>query len=228
MAKCCKFATLNVSQLQGIQMTLELFEPPKQDNLLPFDGELQDYGLILNEQQSNQYLDYFMQHLAWRPDEVILHGKHYVTERKVVWYGDETYQYYYSGSLKHAMLWNPGLFRLKQHIEVLTGHRFNSCLANLYENGQQAVGWHSDDEPALVCKANGETAIASLSFGATRTMRFKHKFKNEQNMCRLQHGQLIVMRGQTQKYWKHCIIKSSKVTEPRINLTFRYFYPSEG
>lgn len=207
-------------------MTLELFEPESQDNLLPCDGVVQNYGLILNAAQSDQYLRYFLQHLTWQPDEVMLHGQHYITERKVVWYGDENYQYRYSGSLKQAHVWNLGLFRLKQHIEQVVGHPFNSCLANLYENGQQAVGWHSDDEPALVSREGYETVIASLSFGATRKMSFKHKRLALKADLMLQSGQLVVMRGQTQKYWKHCISKSAKILEPRINLTFRYFYPA--
>jgi len=127
-------------------MTLDLFSPEPQENLLPCDGQVQDLGLILTAEQSAKYLDYFLAHLAWQPDEVVLYGKRYVTERKVVWYGDAEYQYHYSGSAKQALLWHPALFRLKQHIEQLVGHPFNSCLANLYENGSQAVGWHSDDE----------------------------------------------------------------------------------
>ncbi|WP_313035704.1 alpha-ketoglutarate-dependent dioxygenase AlkB family protein [Acinetobacter sp.] len=208
-------------------MNFELFEPEARANLLPRDGIVQDYGLILTPQQSEQYLQYFLTHLAWQHDEVRLYGKHYKTARKVAWYGDENYQYHYSGTFKQAHVWTPGLFRLKQQIEKLVGHSFNSCLANLYENGDQAVGWHSDDEPALVSKAGLETVIASLSFGATRKFSFKHKTSQEKVDLLLQHGQLIVMRGQTQQYWKHTLRKSTKIMEPRVNLTFRYFYPFE-
>ncbi|MGE8542562.1 MAG: alpha-ketoglutarate-dependent dioxygenase AlkB, partial [Acinetobacter sp.] len=54
----------------------------------------------------------------------------------------------------------------------------------------------------------------------------KHKRLALKADVMLQSGQLIVMRGQTQKYWKHCITKSAKILEPRVNLTFRYFYPA--
>jgi len=208
-------------------MNFELFEPQARTNLLPCDGIVQDYGLILTSHQSEQYLQYCLTHLAWQHDEVLLYGKRYKTARKVAWYGDENYHYHYSGTFKQAHVWTPGLFRLKQQIETLVGHSFNSCLANLYENGDQAVGWHSDDEPVLVSKAGFETVIASLSFGATRKFSFKHKTSQEKVDLLLQHGQLIVMRGQTQQYWKHTLRKSVKVIEPRVNLTFRYFYPYE-
>lgn len=206
-------------------MNFELFAPETSDNLLPQDGVVQDFGLILNADEAQQYFDYFYQYLPWQHDEVILHGQYYKTDRKVVWYGDEDYQYHYSGMAKQAHQWNPLLFNLKQHIEELTGHSFNSCLANLYENGMQSVGWHSDDEPSLLSADDGETVIASLSLGATRKFRFKHKFQDKNVDVMLVSGQLIVMKGQTQKYWKHMIAKSTKIIEPRINLTFRYFYP---
>lgn len=207
-------------------MNFELFEPEQQENILPCDGVVKDFGLVLNTEQSEKYLQYFRRHLAWQHDEVYLHGQYFKTDRKVAWYGDEDFQYHYSGTVKQALLWNAGLLRLKQHIETLVGHSFNSCLANLYENGTQGVGWHSDDEEALSPKTGEETVIASLSFGATRKFSFKHKFKDHKADMLLQSGQLIVMRGKTQHYWKHALIKSSKIFEPRINLTFRYFYPT--
>ena len=206
-------------------MTLDLFVPQPETNILPFDGVVEDYGLILEQAQSQQYLQYFLSQLAWQHDEVRLFGKLYVTARKVVWYGDAHYQYRYSETLKQAQLWPPGLLRLKQHIEQLVGHPFNSCLANLYEDGSQGLGWHSDDEPALYTGSSRENVIASLSLGATRKMSFKHKTHGDKVELLLHSGQLIVMRGQTQQYWKHSIGKSSKVLTPRINLTFRYFYP---
>ncbi len=106
------------------------------------------------------------------------------------------------------------------------GQTFNSCLANLYENGTQAVGWHSDDEPSLLSPTQ-QVVIASLSFGASRKFCFKHKSTQEKVQLLLQSGQLIVMRGQTQRYWKHALMKSMNVTEPRVNLTFRYFYDQQ-
>lgn len=205
-------------------MNFELFEPEAQENILPFDGLVQDYGLILDADQCQQYFDYFYRYLAWQHDEVILYGQHFKTERKVVWYGDQDYAYHYSGVVKQAQVWHPLLLALKQQIEQITGHVFNSCLANLYENGMQGVGWHSDDEPALRSSHGEETVIASLSLGVTRKFRFKHKTQAENIDLDLYSGQMIVMRGQTQQHWKHMLAKSSKIVEPRINLTFRYFF----
>ena len=208
-------------------MNLELFAPEACDNLLPCDGVVQDFGLILDADQSQQLFEYFLKYLAWQHDEVILHGQYYKTDRKGVWYGNENFQYHYSGMAKQAHTWNPLLLRLKEQVEEITGHSFNSCLANLYEDGTQGVGWHSDDEPSLMIEGH-ETVIASLSLGATRKFRFKHKFKTETAEVMLHAGQMIVMKGQTQRYWKHMITKSTKVIEPRINLTFRYFFQNKN
>ena len=206
-------------------MNFELFTPEPENNLLPYDGVVQDYGIILTPTQSEQYLQHFLNQLPWQADEVFLFGRRHITERKVVWYGDDDYQYHYSGMAKQAHIWNPALYRLKQHIEQLTGQTYNSCLANLYENGSQGVGWHSDDEPSLEAP-NHNVVIASLSLGATRKFSFKHKWKAKKVDLLLHSGQLIVMKGQTQRYWKHTLAKSTRILAPRVNLTFRYFYPS--
>lgn len=201
-------------------MNLELFTPEPRDNILPYDGIAQDYGLVLSAEHSARYLRYFLQHLAWQADEGMLFGQYYRTQRQVAWYGDEQYQYRYSGALMQAYVWQPALWRLKQQVEQWVGHPFNSCLANLYQDGTQGLGWHSDDEPNL----EKNTVIASLSFGATRKFSFKHKHTANKVDLLLQSGQLLVMRGQTQQHWKHALMKSNKILQPRINLTFRYFH----
>ena len=95
---------------------------------------------------------------------------------------------------------------------------FNSCLLNLYENGNQGMGWHSDSEKEL----GKNTVIASVSFGANREFRFRHKQdKNLKTSVVLESGSLLIMKGETQQNWLHQIPKSSKIFEPRVNLTFR-------
>ena len=198
-----------------------LFKPEPIANLLPYDGIVESYGLIFNAQDAALYLRYFLTHLAWQPDHVKVFGREYQTTRKVAWYADDAYSYIYSGMPKQAQIWQPALFCLKQHIEQRVGHSFNSCLANLYEDGSQGMGWHRDNEKTL----GQYPVIASLSLGATRKFRFKHIQTQETVDCMLEQGHLVLMRGQTQHFWKHCLAKSTRVLEPRINLTFRYFYP---
>ena len=132
-----------------------------------------------------------------------------------------TFDYRYSGVNHQARIWTPPLRALRDRVDTLVGVHFNSCLLNRYEDGNQGMAWHSDDEACL----GKDTVIASVSFGATRKFAFKHKQTQEKRELMLQHGQLIVMRGSTQSHWRHAIMKSSKIHTPRINLTFRTMLP---
>ena len=205
-------------------MNFELFTPEPENNLLPYDGVVQDYGIILTPTQSEQYLQHFLTQLPWQADEVFLFGRRHITEGKVVWYCEQKYGEAYSGMLKQAQPWERAVWDLKQQIEALIGDRFNSCLVNLYPDGTQGMGWHSDDEAHLSDQRTQETVIASLSLGATRKFSFKHKNSAAKVDLCLHSGQLIVMRGQTQRKWRHTLRKSPRVLQPRINLTFRYFF----
>ena len=148
-------------------------------------------------------------------------GQHRTTARQVAWYGERAFSYTYSGVRRTALLWQPLLLDIKQLVETQLAAtspvRFNSCLLNLYADGGQGMAWHSDDEKELALGS----AIASVSFGATRKFAFKHKRTQEKREMLLQHGQLIVMRGNTQRHWLHAVMKSTKVHEPRVSLTFR-------
>ncbi len=66
-----------------------------------------------------------------------------------------------------------------------------------------------------------------MSFGATRKFAFKHKRTGEKRELMLSHGQLLVMRGETQSHWLHAVMKSAKIHEPRVNLTFRTILRSD-
>jgi len=108
---------------------------------------------------------------------------------------------------------------IKDKIELAANCSFNSCLLNLYHSGKEGMGWHADDEPEM--KRNG--AIGSLSLGATRKFSFKHKQTKEKVDILLENGSLLLMLDDTQQNWLHSLPKSLKITEPRINLTFRTY-----
>lgn len=191
----------------------ELADPQK--NLLPYDGEVNYYGTVLQNPQS--YYERLMEEVAWQNDLTLIFGRLITTKRMVAWYGDEALEYTYSGMKKVASPWNTTLLELKRIVEHLTHETFNSCLLNLYHDGNEGMGWHSDAEKDL--KENG--TIASLSLGAERKFSFRHKQSKERIDLTLENGSLLLMRGTTQKYWLHQLPKSKKITRGRINLTFR-------
>lgn len=186
-------------------------------NLLPEDGTVNYYGKILSPEEANSYFEKLLNNIDWKNDEAVIYGKRIITARKAAWYGDKEYSYTYSNTTKQALLWTEELLKLKQLIEEKTSETFNSCLLNLYHTGDEAMAWHSDGEKTL--KENG--AIASMSIGAERVFQFKHKQNNKQIQILLEHGSLLIMKDETQKYWLHRLAKSSKIKTPRINLTFR-------
>ncbi len=137
----------------------------------------------------------------------------------VAWYGDQEYAYSYSNITKQALVWTPQLLEIKNKVEQVCGSAFNSCLLNLYHDGNEGMSWHSDNEKAM----GKNTAIASLSLGAQRKFAFKHKATKQTTDVILQTGSLLLMKGATQTHWLHSLPKSKKITTPRINLTFRTY-----
>jgi alkylated DNA repair dioxygenase AlkB len=197
-----------------------LFEEPAADankNLLPFDGIVNYHGMIFSPAEAEKFLKDLSANIAWEHDEVIMFGKKIITKRKVAWYGDEPFNYTYSHVKKTALPWTPILQAIKDKIEEASGETYNSCLMNLYHNGEEGMGWHTDNEKEL----KKEGAIASISFGAPRKFCFKHKQTEEKVDLLLDHGSLLVMKGSTQSHWLHRLPPSKKINGLRINLTFR-------
>tara|TARA_R110002073_G_scaffold312586_1_gene484089 strand:+ start:14531 stop:15133 length:603 start_codon:yes stop_codon:yes gene_type:complete len=196
---------------------MDLFNQNIIQNILPFDGEAIYHGLILNRKECNFYYENLLNSIRWENDQAIIFGKHYVTKRKVAWFGDREYNYKYSGVTKQAQLWTPELIQLKELVEHLSETTYNSCLLNLYHNGEEGMAWHSDGEKTLL--DNG--TIGSLTLGAERKFSFKHKETKQRIDIILENGSLLLMKGTTQKNWMHRLPPTKKVNSPRINLTFR-------
>jgi len=198
---------------------MELFdkEADPKINLLPKDGTVNYYGKLFNQAAAEQYLETLLHTIEWRNDEAIIFGKKIITKRKVAWYGENTFGYTYSNTTKFALPWTKELLELKAFIVKKTGETFNSCLLNLYHNGDEGMAWHSDGETDL--KKDG--AIGSLSFGAERKFAFKHKQTKEKVELILEQGSLLVMKGITQTHWLHRLPPTRLISKPRVNLTFR-------
>ena len=202
---------------------MNLFEPILTEpiNILPSEGEANFHGEIMSIASAEYYFASLMKEIAWRSDQALIFGKLIKTQRKVAWYGlskqGKPFSYTYSNITKYSLPWIKNLQYLKKLVEQHTHESYNSCLLNLYYNGTEGMSWHSDDETDL--QVNG--AIASLSFGATRKFLFKHKQTKELVSLWLKPASLLVMKGVTQTHWLHRLPPTTKVSEPRINLTFR-------
>ncbi|MEE2768140.1 MAG: alpha-ketoglutarate-dependent dioxygenase AlkB [Actinomycetota bacterium] len=155
--------------------------------------------------------------LTWRSDVIRLFGRETPIPRLNAWYGDEGRTYSYSGIRLDPLPWTPLLKDLRDQAGSAAGVEFNSVLANLYRNGSDSVSWHADDEPEL----GSRPVIASLSFGATRSLQMRRRDGTHRTVVDLHDGDLMVMRGFTQALWMHRVPKVSREVGPRVSLTFR-------
>jgi alkylated DNA repair dioxygenase AlkB len=113
--------------------------------------------------------------------------------------------------------WSPLLTEIKVKVESALNFSFNSVLVNLYRNGDDHVGWHSDDEHEL----GEQPFIASVTFGVERQFEFRNKKTSEKGRVLLRSGALLIMQPNFQHHWLHSVPVDKNVTEGRINLTFR-------
>ena len=172
---------------------------------------------LIPKEKSEFFLLQLSKNIQWRNDESVMFGKHYITRRKTAWYGDQPFCYTYSKIKRTALPWTDELLEIKRIVENKEEVEFNSCLLNFYHDGDDGMSWHSDNEKEL--EKNG--VIASVSLGAERKFSFKHKRNKEKIDLILGNGSLLVMKEQIQTHWMHQLPKSKKISEPRINLTFR-------
>lgn len=161
-------------------------------------------------------LERLLAEIDWRQDVARIMGRHVALPRLTAWYGEAGYRY--SGIDNPPRPWLPVLLELKAAAEWLAAARFNSVLLNLYRDGRDGMGWHSDDERPL----GRDPVIASLSFGATRRFRLKHKSRPDLVLgIDLAPGSCLIMAGPLQHHWRHALPKTARPVGPRVNLTFR-------
>ncbi|XP_041351819.1 alpha-ketoglutarate-dependent dioxygenase alkB homolog 3-like [Gigantopelta aegis] len=184
---------------------------------------------FLDESESGTLFTELFHECPWHQRSDLKNGVSYIQPRLTAWFGDLPYSY--SGQkLDPNTKWLPCLVTLKDHLEEVTGLKFNSLLANLYRDNHDSVDWHSDDEPEL----RKNPTIASLSFGDSRNFELRKKpppehandFTNRQLVrLTLDAGSLLIMEGSVQDDWQHRVPKEYHDRGPRINLTFRVIYP---
>jgi alkylated DNA repair dioxygenase AlkB len=156
--------------------------------------------------------------IPWERHRLRLFGREVESPRLSCWIGDPDAVYTYSGTRFAPHAWTPACNELRGRIGVLCNERYNSVLCNLYRDGRDSMGWHSDDEAEL----GPRPCIASLSLGAARRFRLRHRRDPAVRLeLELAPGSLLVMAGATQRNYRHDLPKSARVTEPRMNLTFR-------
>ena len=194
-----------------------LFPKDKTTFLLP-DAQIEYFPNCFTEETANALFDQLIKEIPWQQDNITVFGKTHRQPRLTALFGNEGKHYSYSNIVMKPHPWNDLVLAIKNHIENTCNENFTTVLLNLYRDGKDSNGWHSDNEKELGINP----IIASVSFGAERAFHLKHNtIKDCKQKIILEHGSLLLMKGTTQHFWKHQIPKTEKPIGPRINLTFR-------
>ncbi len=176
----------------------------------------------LGADAADRLFDGLIDALPWGVHRIRLFGREVDSPRLSAWIGDPDAVYRYSGTRFAPLPWTGALSAVRLGLQSALGSPFNSVLANLYRDGRDAMGWHSDDEPELGPKP----LIASVSLGAPRRFLLKHRENPAmRSTLVLPHGSLLVMSGDTQRLYRHALPRTARPVGPRINLTFRHVDP---
>lgn len=179
--------------------------------------------LFFSPKKADDYLQSLVQEVNWQEQHITLFGKQVMQPRLTAWYADVGLSYTYSKTTFHPMKWIPILEELKNLLSTTINTPFNSVLCNLYRNGSDSMGWHSDDEKELGL----DPIIASLSFGAERKFSLRHKQTRLTESLILSHGSLLIMKPGCQSVYQHAVPKTGKLCGPRVNLTFRQIHAAK-
>jgi alkylated DNA repair dioxygenase AlkB len=189
-------------------------------NILPYDGLAYVIADTEGEFEWPKVTACLAKTMPWRIETARLFGRDMPVPRMTAWFGDADYTY---SGIRHRGAPFPAVVqRLRERAEGISGVSYNAVLLNLYRDGSDSVGWHSDHEASL-----GDCpTIASLSLGATRRFQFRHRRTNETITLELSEGLWLVMAGEIQRFWVHQVPKTTAAVARRINLTFRRMIPA--
>lgn len=185
---------------------------------LPPGGELLYIREFIERSRADRIFSSLIRESFWQSRTITMFGRKVMQPRKIAFQGDSGVSYAYSGDVHHAEPWHEALVALREEIEREAGCRFNCALLNLYRDGRDSMGWHSDDEAEL----GSCPTIASISLGAVRRFVLRSKKDKKTKLeIRPAHGSLMIMRGALQHHWQHALPRTALDVQPRINLTFR-------
>jgi len=173
--------------------------------------------------EADGWLEQLLQEVPWKQELITVYGRRHAMPRLTCWMADPGCGYRYSGLENAIEPWTPLAATIRRRIGAAAAQEFNSLLLNYYRDGRDAMGWHADDEPEL----DPDAPIASLSLGASRTLRFRPRQRDRAPTLAVElgHGDLLLMDPPTQRHWQHGLPQRLKVASPRLNLTFRRVRP---
>ncbi len=199
-----------------------LFDDPSGWETLLAQPPLLLYRRCLEIERADALLACLEHEPQWQRPELTLYGRRHPIPRSQIWMGDPEASYRYSHQDFHPEPWHPAVRELRDRVQSLVAEhdpsvRFNSVLLNRYLNGEERMGWHSDNEPEL-----GEAPlVAAVSLGAERPLRFRYRHGPRQPFnVWLPHASLLVMGRGCQQALQHALLPRA-IPGVRLSLTFR-------
>lgn len=114
--------------------------------------------------------------------------------------------------------WHAHMTALGTKLTELTGHNFEVCFLNGYEDQSDHLGPHADDSPEM----DDSRPIAIISLGAEREIWFSPQGqKTPVDRLKLEHGSLCLMHAGMQDTHFHRIPKAGFLCGQRISMTYR-------
>ena len=203
-------------------MQLDLFDKSPQTIFFPPAGEVFFDPQFLSSEAADAFKKRILNEVNFAEGYINLQGKKIKQPRLIAWCGEG--EYAYSGYIPQPQAFTGVMAELLQIANEASGRPLSGCLLNWYRNGRDSVGWHSDNEKGLL----SDGIIVSLSLGEARVFKIRPKKPQKREKRNHQvrefllgNGSLLIMRGDVQKHWEHCVPKTTKDKKDRINLTFR-------
>lgn len=113
----------------------------------------------------------------------------------------------------------PYLEELRRCLSERYAVEIDSCLVNLYRDGNDAVAWHGD----TVRKTMARPLVFTVSLGARRRFLLRRVGGGPVVRTYLPgEGDLLVMGGRTQHEWQHTVPRDRHVSGARMSVTFRH------
>lgn len=182
-------------------------------------GRIEYIPDFLTQQKAAELYDHLLNNVNWDQGAYKMYGKVIKTPRLLSSMKDEEFKMEdaYKATVYNTGGWTEPVKEVKEMIEKRLGIKIIYAQMNYYRNGKDYIGFHADRE------LDEGGVIASISLGAERKFVL-HKKLNKQKKYEffLENGSLLTMDYKAaNKNYKHSLPKAPKVTEGRINITFR-------
>jgi len=193
----------------------QLFSDSNPVEVINRDGRVRHQPEYLSIEEADALFSYLNRNLDWQQRKIFIFGEWHLQPRLIAFLGNDEILYSYSGDTLRSILWPDEIAKIAVKLSKELKNEFNVVLANYYQNGEDSMGWHADNETEL----GKNPMIASISLGQPRKFKLRHRDGEQKNLV-LEHGSLLTMSGECQQYWQHALPKI-RTDGARINLTFR-------